>query len=698
MRKKHLVFVVLAIILLLIGCLPVSAAYDTARDPVVSYHYNIYGEAIPAPSFYTYKTAVAKGLNNPTDLFIRGEKVYVMNSGDGCIAVFDLTTGEILKKVTPRIEADGTALSLKDARGISVTEQGDIYVCLYEQKKIVVLGEDGSIKKTIVAPQKELVSENFTYYPSKVAVQPDGRLFVISEGTYQGMIQFDEQGSFVCFFGSNQVETTPSAVLNQMWRKLFNKEQQNRLENLLPVDYSSVTLAPDGFLYSTTAGVTTSELKKHGPDGSNILFYRQTLVADVKLGGNDYGDLETLRDGEVTVDTSFIDLSVSGRGILYALDEQRGRIFAYDSRSNLLGIFGGTVEQSGGLKRPVAIDVYQNSVYVLDQKRGEILVYEPTAYALALLEASVLYTKGLFLEAKPYWETVKNYTTNLALCDTGLGWAELESGNYRKALDYFAKTQDREGYNQAFLALRKELFSRWAVVIFVVVVMAVAGFMVFLSVKSRKGVFDVHAGGRSVLCPTHILFHPFVGFDAMKDAKMGSNVWALGVVVALLAIRVLSIRYTGFLFNNYRAKEINIVVELIQIVVVFAAWVICSWAVGTLMDSEGRMLEIFRASAYSLVPYILCQSVSVILSNVLATREGMFVTGIQLIGVYWTAVWMFVSIIKTHKFSFGRAVAFVVIVLLGILFVLFICIMFYTLAGQFGSFISSIYRELQYRM
>lgn len=183
-------------------------------------------------------------------------------------------------------------------------------------------------------------------------MQPDGRIFVVSEGTYQGIIQLDAEGRFIGFFGSNQVQATPGAILNQMWRKLFNKEQQERLENLLPVDYSSLTLAPDGFLYSTTANETTEELKKHGPDGSNILSYHQAQAPGVVLGGSDYGDLETFRDGEATVDTRFTDLSVSTRGMLYALDTERSRVFTYDAQSNLLGIFGGAAAQTGGLRRP----------------------------------------------------------------------------------------------------------------------------------------------------------------------------------------------------------------------------------------------------------------------------------------------------------------------------------------------------------
>ncbi len=688
----------LTAVLLLAAGIQASAAYDTPRSPAVSYHYNLYGEAVPAPIFYTYKGALGEALHSPTDIVIRDTDLYVMDSGSGCVTVLDPATGGTRRRIVPQPDAQGVTLSLEDAQGMCVTEQGDIYICLYEQKQIAVLGGDGVVKRIISAPSGPLIPASFTYYPKRVAVQPDGRIFVVSEGTYQGIIQLDAEGSFVGFFGSNQVQATPGAILNQMWRKLFNKEQQERLENLLPVDYSSLTLAPDGFLYSTTANETTEELKKHGPDGSNILSYHQAQAPGVMLGGSDYGDLETFRDGEATVDTRFTDLSVSMRGMLYALDTERSRVFTYDSQSNLLGIFGGAAAQTGGLRRPVAVEMAGDTAYVLDQGRGEVLVFEPTAYAAALLEAAGLYAQGLFTQAKPYWETVRSYTTNLALCSTGLGWAALEEGHYTQALYYFEQTQDRAGYNQAFLAKRKAAFGRWAAVIFLAVGVAVAGLMALLSVKSRKGAFAVHDGKRRCLHPVHIMFHPSVGFEAMKDERMGSNRWALGMVAAMFAVRLLSIRFTGFLFNDYRAETINLLAELIQIVVIFAAWVICSWAVGTLMDSEGRMTEIFRASAYALCPYILCQSLSVVLSNVLVTREGLFIIGLRMLGVYWSAVWMLISIIKTHKFGFGRALMFVAIVLLGILFLLFLCIMFYTLAGQFGTFLSTIYQELQYRL
>ena len=48
----------LTAVLLLAAGIQASAAYDTPRSPAVSYHYNLYGEAVPAPIFYTYKGAL----------------------------------------------------------------------------------------------------------------------------------------------------------------------------------------------------------------------------------------------------------------------------------------------------------------------------------------------------------------------------------------------------------------------------------------------------------------------------------------------------------------------------------------------------------------------------------------------------------------------------------------------------------------
>ena len=163
-------------------------------------------------------------------------------------------------------------------------------------------------------------------------------------------------------------------------------------------------------------------------------------------------------------------------------------------------------------------------------------------------------------------------------------------------------------------------------------------------------------------------------------------------------VRLLSVRYTGFLFNDVRPVEVNLLAEVAQILALFAAFVACSWAVGTFLSGEGKAGELFLGFSYALTPYCLCGVIAIVLSNVLALREGVFVTGIQQIGVWWTALLLFIATLRTNRYSFLKTVLSLLLTLVGMVFLLFICIMMATLIGQLADFCGSIYNELMFRM
>lgn len=671
-------------------------AYETLQNPDFSYTYNVYGEAVPAPDFYQNTSAVGEGLVTPTDVFVHNGELYVLDAGGNRIAVYDAASGQPLRDILPTGEEEPT--SLEDALGLFVQEDGTLYIALNKQQAVLVLDAQGQVLKRYGSPESSLIPRDFIYAPSKVAVQEDGMMYVVSDSSYQGLLQMKADGSFVGFFGSNTVTVTASAILNQMWRRLFNKEQQARLENTLPVDYSSVALGSDGFLYTTTDQEIEKEIKKLSPLGNNVLAYASQTAAGVVIGQDDYGDYETYRNANQTVDTAFIDLTVSEDGVIYALDSARGRVFAYDQNSHLLGIFGVTADQAGGFKLPVAITEEAGRVFVLDQGRQQVMVFEPTAYAEALLRAAVLFAQGNFAEAKPYWEEIRQQNANLPLCADGLGWAALEEQDYDTALAYFREARDVSGYNQAFLSQRNAFTDKWFIAIFAVCLLAVVALFVWISRAARKPAFNVRANGRRVLNPFQVMAHPFAGYEAMKDEHMGSVWWSLGLLAALFLSRMMTLCYTGFLFNDYRLEEIHLFAEFAQLMAIVLGFVICSWAVGTLMDSEGHFYEMFNATVYALCPYILTQIAAVLLSNIIVLREQAFLTALNAVGGYLTAAGLLIGIIKTHKFTFGKAILFILLVLVGILFLLFLFLMFYSLVGQLGTFLHSLYSELQYRL
>lgn len=681
---------------LLAAALPVCAAYETPQSPMFSYNYSVYGEAVPAPDFCTLHARIGEGLSAPADIFVREGEVYVLDAGADQIAVYPAQGGALRRTVRPT--DGGAAVSIADATGLFVQTDGTLYIALPKQQLVLMTDAEGRVLRRYGRPESSLIPQDLPFSPEKVAVQADGMLYVVSESAWQGLLQIAADGTFVGFFGSNTVTVTAQTVIDRMWRRLFSKKQQARLENTLPVDLSSVALGADGFIYTSTDQETQRELRKLSPLGNNVLAHADTVAAGVKTGKDDYGDFESYRDGARTVETAFIDLTVGDGGAIYALDATRGRVFVYDQSSHLLGVFGVLAAQDGGLLSPVAVDEHGGDVYVLDAERRQVLMFRPTAYGRALTEASALFSAGRFAEAKPLWEALRAQNAELELCADGLGWAALEAEDYTAALRYFREARDISGFDQAFLAARGEVTGKLFFPLFCGALAVIAAVFLLIGRAAKRPAFEADLRRRKKLDPFTVMLHPFAGYEAMKENGMGSLPWSLAMLAALLLSRMLTLCYTGFLFSATRLEDIRLFAEQAQLLAIVLGFVICSWAVGTLMDSEGTLRQMFDATAYALCPYILTQIAAVLLSNVIVLREQAFLTALTTVGAWLTAAGLLIGTIRTHRFSFGRAVAFLLLVLVGILFLLFLFLMFYSLVGQLWSFLESLYSELRYRL
>ena len=218
-----------------------SSGYD--------YTYDLKGGSIAAPQYYDLAEKLEFGLSSPTDLFIAGDEMYVMDGVNGRFIIIDIRTGELISSVV--IEQDSeTPLDVKDANGIFVTSDKDVYIAFYEQRKIAVADKDGKIIRVIGKPEDDTIPENYEYKPKRVVVHSDELIYVVADGSYQGIVQMDLSGNFLSFFGSNKVSATLQTLLNVFWRRIFSDSQRDRLQKSLPTDYSSIALGRDGFLYS----------------------------------------------------------------------------------------------------------------------------------------------------------------------------------------------------------------------------------------------------------------------------------------------------------------------------------------------------------------------------------------------------------------------------------------------------------------
>ena len=196
----------------------------------------------------------------------------------------------------------------------------------------------------------------------------------------------------------------------------------------------------------------------------------------------------------------------------------------------------------------------------------------------------------------------------------------------------------------------------------------------------------------------HCIFHPVEGFEDLRWKKKGSMKISMIIILLLFVSMVFNRQLTGFQFNTAYVKVFNVVPLIVQSVVYFFTWVIGNWSICTLLDGEGTLKKICIYSAYSLVPYIACTFISVILSNLLVQEESVWIYAIQYVGLGWSVILMIQAMKAVHQYSFGKTLLSIVGTLIAMLIILFLVILLLSLFQQVYVFGYSIYTEITYRI
>ena len=109
------------------------------------------------------------------------------------------------------------------------------------------------------------------------------------------------------------------------------------------------------------------------------------------------------------------------------------------------------------------------------------------------------------------------------------------------------------------------------------------------------------------------------------------------------------------------------------------------------------MKQIFIYSAYALTPYLLCQVIAILLSNVLTSDEGVFIEWLVLLGVIWSVALLLCGMMTLHNYSGGKTVLSMLITVVGMVIIVFLLVLAVTLVQQMISFGVTVYRELNFR-
>ena len=191
--------------------------------------------------------------------------------------------------------------------------------------------------------------------------------------------------------------------------------------------------------------------------------------------------------------------------------------------------------------------------------------------------------------------------------------------------------------------------------------------------------------------------HPFDGFAELRYNKKFSLKYATIIAALYFFISCLNYNYNGYIFNTDSTENFNMWIVFFSTIAVVALYSLSTWALTTFLEGKGKLGEIWVVTCYSLIPLVAVQLLSLVLSNIMCADEAFFYNALQLIGIGWTLVLIFISNGKLNQYGFKKNIASLLLSVLGMLIIVFLVFLFFNLWTQFISFLASLYEETTYR-
>ncbi|MBO7086430.1 MAG: hypothetical protein J6W25_04875 [Bacilli bacterium] len=376
----------------------------------------------------------------------------------------------------------------------SLDNRDFLYICDYDNNQVLCIDSQTLEIKIVITNPNEyenvLVFDAQVFQPQKVVTDNAGRIYVIANSVFEGILQFDADGIYKRFTGVNNVTLTAWDIF---WLSVSTEAQYESRKSYINTTFTSMAVDVTGtFIYSTASPITNSNgsvnstamIKKLNPAGKDVL--RRNGYAPPQ------GDLtyvaDTANGAEIAVGpSSFNAIAVNEYGMYTVVDSKRNRLFTYDNEGHLLYISGESGKYTNVLDAPVAIQYYGDDIIVLDKNTKELKVFVSTEIGGYINKAVELEYKGDIDSAAEYWKKVIKFNANYEYAYVGVGKKYLKDKEYKTAMQYFKNGSNKLQYSEAYKLYRNNIIKKYAPPVLYVIVGLVIVLVVFKIVRKKLG-------------------------------------------------------------------------------------------------------------------------------------------------------------------------------------------------------------------
>lgn len=658
MKKSNRIISFIMFLCFITISLPVIAESSSPYD---TYVLKKNGKYAPSQEAYEPVKVYTDNIVSPEDIFIAPNgDIYLADSGLNAVTVFS-EEGKYKKSIGEGI--------LKIPTGVHVDIEMNVYVADYGNSLVYKFDKDGTLIKEYERPVSPLYGVKETYKPTKVIADLRENVFVISEGSTNGIIQLNDIGEFTGYFGVNETNITFKMLMQRM---LFTTAQKSQLLKNRPPSPNNIAIDSEGIIYTATPN---NRIKKLNIAGKNIF-------------------------NSSVHEKAFQDLTVDKNGNVFAI-ASTGYIFEYDSFGNLIFAFGSddNYEPRIGLfKQPtgIAVDSYGNLI-ICDKEYGMLTVLKPTEVADRIHEGVLLYKEGLYVESMQAWQEVLRLNSSFALAHQAMGKAYFKLRQYDKALEEFRMANDFKGYSESYWEIRNEWLQRNLANIILFLILLFIAKKVGNFVDRKKGVYNIFRKARKLISSRkmikelhyciHILKHPIDTFYDIKKLRKVTYYGGGILFVWLVIVTIMQSYLKGYIFLRMEKSEINILSIIISVIIPFALWTVSNYMVSTICDGEGYFRDIFIGTLVAFSPILLFAVPITVLSNVLTLNESFVIDFSMQILTIWSLINLFISVKEIHDYTFAETIKNILLTIFGMIIIVIVFFIIYILLGQVVQFV-----------
>ena len=482
MTKK---FIALCMALAFALLAPMAALAEVPRNRILpeSYVYNHFGAGVfypvPAPLPYRFVRSVyahdidedMDPLMHVTEIEYHNGQFFITNGATLVVTDDDFNLVTILEGVT----VDGQWQAFTTLNGVFITNDGHVYVAEPAAERVIHFDENLELVRILGRPEGMPITEDATYRPIKVAVDNHGRIYIIAEGIFEGIVELNPDGTFNRYFGV--VEVRPTAW-QQLVRRFQTPAQRIRTRLWLPLNFSNLTVDSAGFVFATLSDPGTDvPVKRLNFHGENILRrpHADHIVGDMVFNPIGIG---------VPAGPSMITkVQVTDFGVYYIFDSNRNRVFAYDQDGHNLFAFGGTGTREGTTANVTGMTLAGDRLVFADRGNRSIEVFERTEYGHLVMAAAERHFRHDYMGAAAHWQEVLRLNPFFNYAFLGVGIALYRQGYHEEAMEYFQLGQDVEFFSMAFHQVRADGMYRHFNTVMTVLTVLVVAYIVYKIIR-----------------------------------------------------------------------------------------------------------------------------------------------------------------------------------------------------------------------